>query len=249
MSHVLILARTDYSGDRYGDGSYGSGWYGEDDGIASETMTLVAGAGADLDLGTLFASDNFNRADENPLSDGGNWASPLYDGDQPLRLTLDQAWGQGASINSSSYWTTPFGPDQEVSIYVTSTMVVGGSTYFILALRQTGMGSTGFAANTGYDIGIFADGNFIIEKAINGVWTTLLDSYSAVVGIGDTLTFRAVGHVISFLINGVVIGSATDSSISGGGYVAVYLSNMSFDDFTASGDAPSAAGTLTLVPS
>ena len=49
--------------------------------------------------------DNFNRADETPLSGGGNWA-PL--GSQAANLR-----NMGVEGGGGAYWTTAFGPETE----------------------------------------------------------------------------------------------------------------------------------------
>jgi hypothetical protein len=55
--------------------------------------------------------DNFNRADENPLSGGGNWAqTDLGAWPTPMRLLNNSATRAIGNTTSASYWTQASSP-------------------------------------------------------------------------------------------------------------------------------------------
>lgn len=66
------------------------------------------------DIRTTGLLDDFNRADENPLSGGGNWAFNQFLSNQ-LKLASNTAVGIDASTFQGSYWTpSTFSDDMEV---------------------------------------------------------------------------------------------------------------------------------------
>lgn len=99
--------------------------------------------------------DNFNRANENPLSGGGNWTGPVETGagKNQLRLVSNAVTGD-TSGTSQSYWVaTTFNADQEVYAAL-DTKFTTGSVYFWLNLQ-----SPGTSGVDGYFAGIFNDGS------------------------------------------------------------------------------------------
>lgn len=185
-------------------------------------------------------SDDFNRADENPLSGGGNWSGRMFpEGGLPLKLVGNQAVPQG--LWADRLWATPFPADQEVFVTLTSTLVVGGSSIVVLGVRQT------YDLHSGYDAWFSAD-SFGIEKVVHDAWTS--DIYDSPVfgvgwiGPGDQLCLSAVGNVISVLVNGVVRGYVVDTDIPNGGQIGFYLQNATADNF-GGGTAPLRPHSLT----
>jgi hypothetical protein len=63
--------------------------------------------------------DNFNRANETPLSGGGNWPGKINSGHQAVNLASNSA-APSSTGNSSAYWVTNMGPNVEASVLVTA---------------------------------------------------------------------------------------------------------------------------------
>lgn len=80
---------------------------------------------------------NFTGADENPLSEGGNWHA-LNTGAQMRRLAND-AQGQSAIVNSGSAWAAAsFGPICAARTDVVEPLLDGSN---FVALRLSGVGT------------------------------------------------------------------------------------------------------------
>ena len=133
---------------------------------------------------------DFTGADENPLSEGGNWAALNSSSTNNLILVSNAASvsGTGATIDGS-YWTlSDFGPDLEA--YITVSTVGGGTSR--IAARLQGVGGS----NTwdGYTVAC----NIVqttISRITNGNSATLMVVSQAYAN-GDKLGMRITGDVI-----------------------------------------------------
>lgn len=147
------------------------------------------------------ASDNFNRANEDPLSDGGNW-SALGDS-AACRIVSNQATGpvlsQGFSLRSGQ----TFKSDQwsEITIGTTlSTNTIGPG------LRMSSTNATLYY----YDV--FNVGSSM-RKIVSGVVTTIgttNNSYAS----GDVIRIEIIGNNLEAFKNNVSELSVTDSAIN-----------------------------------
>lgn len=173
------------------------------------------------------ATDDFNRANENPLSKGGMWSrfSDRYAMQVSGNTATLTAFGQ---FNFSIYNGVSFGSNQ----YVQSTIVNQGFIGHVL--RASGMPG---AAGTFYFI-YWNAGNsqFNMVKSIAGVQTAV---GAAIGGTASAGTFRSevVGSNFSVTRNGIVVFTRTDSSIAMG-YPGITLNDTPavHDDFSAGDD-------------
>jgi hypothetical protein len=179
--------------------------------------------------------DNFNRADENPLSDGGRW-SPLNG------YALKVVSGQLASTNSTAQaWRNDvrYGLDQDVK--VTIAVKPGSGAYngdFVRMYVRLQMPNIW----DGYALRLYNNTSgtdqIILERFTGGSATTMA-TFNQEVFPGDKLRLRAVGSTIEAWINNsgawVELGFATDSTYLGVGYVAVGIRGTTarLDDFSA----------------
>jgi hypothetical protein len=226
-----------------GPGYIGFGFYGAE----AQTMDNFVGGSvqaSDLPLGTVAVSDNFHRADSNPIS--GNWSGPAWYLDGLVKISSNQVVNATPNTFASAYWLTPLPPDQEVSVTIQSTPIA--TNIIDLAVRLTNMGSLNYAGQYAYDVSYYGtDNSLLMESVVNGVLTGIATTTIPALGIGDVIKLRAVGNTISYSVNGVVVLSAVDSSVTDGGYVAIETKDITFDSFTASGSGPDPIPNLTLV--
>lgn len=170
--------------------------------------------------------DNFNRTAENPLSDGGNWSSTKLD------LTTANLQTNGTQLTTitnavGEAYRTSCGPACEV--YATITTFSSG---FDLWLRANSPG----ASRNGYFLES-GSSNQRIYKVINGTTTAIGVVFGSAPASGDTWLFRAAGTTLEVWRKRS--GTWTrqyamnDSSITGGGYIAVSIWNSTavVDDF------------------
>lgn len=156
--------------------------------------------------------DNFNRANENPLSDGGNWTEFLFYG-QPLQLVSNQAKGQVPPTTPASYWVPSTFTDCEVYCDVVS--FGDGGIDLILRINP--------ADNSNYFC-TFTPTGFTLYRSPLGS-TTIISSGTATISPGDTIGLRAIGSVISVWVkhNGIwdVLDAETDTSVTGAGHIGL----------------------------
>lgn len=114
-------------------------------------------------------SDNFNRPDEDPLSDGGLWEATS--GSLPLALVSNRVENTSLGIHRSNR-IEEFTGDMEALIEVVQAVVVVGAALQVLICLQ----DTNTATWDGYQltwinhIGLFED-NFLIEMIEDGIVT------------------------------------------------------------------------------
>jgi len=139
--------------------------------------------------------DNFSRADENPLSAGGNYAQVRTSGDfsQQLQNKSNDAWPQtGAAHFSASYWTPEsFTGDMEMWGEVTG-FTDNQNAWYLCFIKDVGTANI-----DGYICGwIDAVGDRIqIRRFDNGSATLIKDvALSNLPNGGDLLLLRTVGN-------------------------------------------------------
>jgi hypothetical protein len=151
----------------------------------------------------LPASDNFNRANENPLA--GNWTTAP--GASAMQLFSNQVTGS-TGANCTSFWNADtFGNDQYSQVTPVDNTNFGAG----LAVRVR--------TTTQYDCYILflnASGSVQIYKIIAGS-VTLLSSPNFAYAAGDVIKLEAVGTTLTAYKNGVAQANpATDSALTAG---------------------------------
>ena len=148
------------------------------------------------DIRTTGLLDDFNRADENPLSGGGNWAFNQYVSD-PLQLGSNAAIGSVPSNFQGSYWTPgAFSGDMEVWGTVSGDAGENNSGW----LMGFGKDLDSPTTNDGYYFQIrnpVGSPHANIFRVDNNVETSLAglpDEYLP--AAGDKLLFRRVGNAL-----------------------------------------------------
>ena len=137
--------------------------------------------------------DDFNRADENPLSQGGTWSGPIGSADSQLKVVSNQA-APGANAVSNSYRGTSHGPDCETYCTVTTKPATGQRIALFLRLAE--LGTNGL---DGYVVYFYPEATFTvyIYRIDNAVWTQLGASVGLIWSAGDSLRFEAFGSPLT----------------------------------------------------
>lgn len=170
-------------------------------GIAKAGIATIDGIA--IGGGFLTFTDDFNRPNENPLSDGGAWTNG------PGALNNMQVVSNRAvtdSGNGSAYVSSvAFGPDQECTITLSGLSGVGPW----VRLQANGDGYLGFLSNSTTLL--------LFRVSGGGVFTQLgADFNFAAVISGDTITLRAQGTTLTVYVNGVSQGNRTDATYNTG---------------------------------
>jgi hypothetical protein len=157
----------------------------------------------------ILASDQFQRANESPLSNGGNWTTPINGGAQ-VNLVSNLAVASSTTVESRAFWTGLVWPNDQYSEVVIGTGFVS-TTSVDASVRFT----TNNAVNTGYRF-IVQPTIWTLFKNLNGVGIVLA-SGSGTFAVGDTIRLEVQGTNLVGKKNGnVIVGPISDSDISSG---------------------------------
>jgi K+-transporting ATPase c subunit len=153
------------------------------------------------------ASDDFSRAN-GPL--GPNWAD-ISDGG--LAISSGAVIGKAGQVTGDTWIADTFTSDQYSQVQVTSTQL-SGIQWIGPAVRMQNNGQTGYVGLYNWN-----NGSPVLElfKRASGSWAQIGAAYStSPLAAGTQLELQAVGSTIYFMENGIVVVTATDSSVTGG---------------------------------
>lgn len=173
---------------------------------------------------TLLASDNFTRANENPLSNGGTWTT--FPSQSALQIVSNVAEATNTSGNCGAYWNAVSWPADQIS---EATIGTASSSSDVLALvvRASTVNQSKYQVNIGTTLQILS-----ISSTGSA---TVIKSSSATLSAGDTWTFAVSGYMLMVMKNGIpVLWSADASTLYSSGNPGVICFS------------PSGVGTLTL---
>lgn len=199
--------------------------------IASGTLVYSA-----YFVGATGELDDFNRLDENPLSDDGLWSQSGRDG--ALRLAgncVASVGGYQTTIDGitiyESVWANVFPRDVFLQTRIVATP---SSQHEAITLRAH------VGASEGAIKAFFYTNGTDQTVSVDGPSGHLITGTAFAASIGDTVGLRVSGTTIEITRNGVALNTTSDPLISSGGQVAigVQLENSSdhgdtwIDDFT-----------------
>lgn len=171
----------------------------------SPLLALSASGGG----GGLPVLDNFQRADESPLSDGGKWGGAIS-GANELELVSRQ--GRQATTNySGQSWGTTFGPDCGVG----ATFAVAPTNYIRMYLRC----DTANCGNNGYYAYWFGANVYLYRIDAGAGHNQASASWTP--ADGDLLEITVVGSLFTITQNGVTLLTHTDATYSAAGYIGI----------------------------
>ena len=173
--------------------------------------------------------DNFNRAN-NTGPPGPSWSAfPDFDTNSSNTLLISGQELTGDPGENADYWNAQtFGPNSEVYVTVVAKPTVNNDIV-VLGLRYQSPGTPG--ASSGYQARFINEASgtdqYQILLRTNGASTstTLASVTGPELVAGDELLFRAIGTTLELWRNSAgtwtKILSATNGTISGGGYLAL----------------------------
>jgi hypothetical protein len=178
--------------------------------------------------------DDFNRPDENPVSQGGNWVGRIYSDDGDLAVASNELASTGPSLsNLSAVYATAVADGEVFGTYT-------GGAYVYLYIRTAGEGEASLAATLrGYRAYFTAKGSVGLQRYDVGLVkpATLETSSGVPLAVGDQIKLVALGAQIAAWHRPeggewVRVVSATDSAYASGKVaVALGASGGSLDDF------------------
>lgn len=173
-------------------------------------------------------SDSFHRANENPLSDGGNWT--LIDGDSPAQVINDSCEPTVTQLTCGAIWTGsgftwPSNP--WASLTVNSLVAADAELEFNLYLRLTNDGTF----SSGYDFVYNQEEYALVDLKTE----TEIVVAPLVVSAGDVVLFGIFNNTWLVYHNGVLLNSGINSSTPSGGFggfdiAASVVSNISLSN-------------------
>jgi len=187
------------------------------------SLILLAGALSPLADAALPAADNFNRADENPLSNGGKW-SLVFGTTNNLQVVSQYCTWVTAAAVATMYWNADTLSDNQYCQLTYSVFGDGGplvrvstsaTTYYQLSCQSDGTGTKSTVQTIG--------------KKVAGVFSAIRSFYATVMP-GDTVALKVSGSgpaTLSFWLNGSMIGGCTDSDIASGSYAGIAIAQYS----------------------
>jgi len=174
-------------------------------------------------------TDDFNRADENPLSNGGKWLKYNDASVFNLRVVDNEcAHTQSVTAPAAMYWNEAVGQNQyaQARVAVNDDMVVSAR----VSPSQW----------DDYEVNIAGD-NWRIYKTTNGSAVAVAGPVTSAVSVGDIIRIETTGSnptLIEGYKNGVLVISYTDSSSPfTSGYVGLGMAgiNSRWDDWEGGG--------------
>lgn len=192
--------------------------------------------------------DAFNRADENPLSDGGKWSlgpvifNAAFD---DLLLASNTITAELGSPGNAYRNDQTYGPDTEVHALVPTALV---DIRLYARLTTVGSGTT-----DGYNVRAVPAGAWQINRVDNAVDTSL-GSTGDDLANGDSVGLETIGSTITGYRKRsgtwTNLLSFTDGTYTGAGHIAVRVGDNTvvLDDFGGGtiAVAPGEPGTTTL---
>ncbi len=161
--------------------------------------------------------DDFNRADENPLSDGGSWINKLLTTDVNLKLVSNQVLATSAA-RCGAYWAAA--ADSEAFLTVATLPTSDGVGLWLRVIHPGTANVSGYMA--WYEP---SAPSLAIWRVTNGAFTRIAIQTSPAFATGDKLWFRASGSslVLATFHGGVWADqlTVTDTTYAGG-YIGIF---------------------------
>lgn len=178
--------------------------------------------------------DNFNRADENPLSGGGSWSNKVVAANGDVLVSGNSVTGTGGGICSAWYNASAPGADCEVYASVPTpptSSITNARVYARIATPGTAGVDAYFLQYTG-------NGTWTLFRLTNASGSSIA-SGSITLAAGDKIGISCIGDQISGYVyqSGAwsLLGTATDATYSAAGYAGIGMNAGSggavMDDF------------------
>ncbi len=170
---------------------------------------------------TQLGSDNFTRADENPLSDGGQWTIvPTFSALQVVS-NLCEATSFSAGTLCGAYWGASTGWPNDQYNQATLQATGGSSNAMFISVRRSLITGEAYFLETGS--GPLPS---VMAVFIHGLGGTTLVSVNTLVSAGDVFRLQVTGIELFAYKNGTQILYVADNKITSG-VVALSISDAS----------------------
>ncbi len=187
--------------------------------------------------------DDFNRTDENPLSDGGDWSQMVWNGDD-LKIVSNEVTDDGAQGGNYRSDQT-YGADSEVF----TTLATVGTDFGAVLLR---LADAGGSTPDGYEFNFIISGTdrVAVQRIDNGSETLLGSVVNLTVVTGEKVGFEAIGSTLKgYRFTGGAWQeeiSRSDSTYTAAGNIGMFLNTGGWDvDDFGGGTVVAAAGGFT----
>lgn len=155
----------------------------------------------------VIATDNFNRADANPI--GGNWTTT--NSESALKIVSNQVQNSTDNADCGAFWNANSFPNDQYSQAV--LVAVGNYTTDDgpgVAVRMAS------GARTYYRTLLRPSTDLITQKEVAGSFTHLSTITAAGAAAGDTLYLDVQSSTLTIKRNGTTAGTTTDSAVTAG---------------------------------
>ncbi len=161
---------------------------------------------------TQVAADSANRANENPLSDGGNWVDVALPSYGPVQILNDAFEGTVANGNIALWTGNAFNNNQYSQMTVTANTT---SSDYVMLLLRSNTSAVSYSTYEAYIEGGVSPA-ITIRKSVANTYTVLAGPTTIVATPPFVFTFGIAGTTLYAYINGVQVITATDTSLSSG---------------------------------
>jgi len=160
-------------------------------------------------LNVLFV-DNFTRANENPLSDGGQWSAYQETGSNVAQLQVlnNLCESTTLSVRNIGIVTGTSFTSNQWSEFTLGAALANIPTLGIRCRLTSGNPGTGYE-------GIFSNGTYFIRRFTGTTFTTIT-SGAGTLNISDTIRLEVIGTALTLYKNDVSILTTTDATYSSG---------------------------------
>jgi len=167
---------------------------------------------------TPIGSDNFTRANENPLSQGGLWATSAYNNHLQIVSDLCEGTNATSSNDGQIYSGVSLPNDQYASVTYVASPVSGA--YLTQYIRLTT--NTYIQLDSAYNLYVYEGTWYVYIKNT----TLIMDGGPITISAGDVFTLAAIGTTLYAYQNSTLLGSATNATYSSGA-TALMIDNVS----------------------
>lgn len=196
---------------------------------------------------TAAVVDNFNRADENPLSQSGAWTTGIISGHAALTVGANQCVGSTASTNSAYRTTIMSGADEECFVTLATH---GSNNEFAVYARLANPGAA--SSVDGYKAQLSLGGTLQVRiQRVDNDTPTNIATVNQTIDGGDSVGLECIGSTIAAYFNDDGAGwasvtSVADATYSAAGYIGLHDNNQFnvADDFGGGVIAAAAASLL-----
>ena len=192
--------------------------------------------------------DNFNRANENPLSQSAAWTTGVISGQSALTVATNQCVGSSAGSNSAYRSTIMSGADEEAFVTIATH---GSNNDFAVFARLANPGSAGAVDGYKCQLALGGTQQIRLQRLDNDVPTQIAAVNQTITG-GDGAGIECVGSNIAgyFNDNGAgwaAVTSVADATYGAAGYLGLQQNNtMNVGDDFGGGILAAAAASLLL---